>query len=254
MPAEQAGSPVDTDTTSTQLGSCDRGDSYARGEGIQAYKYTCVSGNLHYIPYHDSGCSSPFSEGAFEATLLGIMASAMHQRDLDDGDYSGPSTASYASYLRDHCTFNAPFRVTGSCVNLLSCNFDGQHIYLSGRTSYTPTNVCSRTPPPPPTSRRRSASYSSYDSSYTPPPPSYSGYSERLDNDVKAATGIMLVLYILLSILIGFFPCWVFCCAHQNCIKDHSEKGEKPTCGAWIVCVIIFVITVRDPPCVSPTL
>jgi hypothetical protein len=88
-----------------------------------------------------------------------------------------------------------------------------------------------------------------------PPPPSgggsYSSYSsggardfDDLDGELAAATGITLVFYVILMAIIGFFPCLVFCCAHQQCIKNHSMKGEKPTCCAWSVCLIVFALTV----------
>jgi hypothetical protein len=65
-----------------------------------------------------------------------------------------------------------------------------------------------------------------------------------LDGELAAATGITLVFYVILMAIVGFFPCLVFCCAHQQCIKNHSMKGEKPTCCAWSVCLIIFALTV----------
>ena len=86
---------------------------------------------------------------------------------------------------------------------------------------------------------------SSYSSSYS----SYAGEREEQDlwNGLEDASGILFLLYILFALLIAFFPCIVFCCAHQQCITERKAKGETPTCCAWAVCTIIFILTVSTP-------
>ena len=68
--------------------------------------------------------------------------------------------------------------------------------------------------------------------------------ADEIEAEVAAATGILLVFYLLVSVVVGFFPCIVFCVAHQQCIAPHQERGEQPTCCAWTTCVLIFAVTV----------
>eukprot|EP01043_Picozoa_sp_COSAG02_P051945 COSAG02_NODE_5531_length_4252_cov_2.279316_5_plen_294_part_00 len=88
--------------------------------------------------------------------MLGIVARAAHSSD------PSTSVSTYRRVFSNYCTFNAPFAVTSSCVTMASCNFDGDHIYQSGRTTYSPSDICSSS-----SSRRRSSSsYSSSSSTY----------------------------------------------------------------------------------------
>eukprot|EP01043_Picozoa_sp_COSAG02_P039559 COSAG02_NODE_3132_length_7308_cov_6.430157_3_plen_127_part_00 len=68
--------------------------------------------------------------------------------------------------------------------------------------------------------------------------------ADVLEAQVAAATGVLLVIYVILAILITFFPCIVFLCAYQQCISQHKIRGETPTCCAWTTCIIIFCLTV----------
>ncbi len=62
--------------------------------------------------------------------------------------------------------------------------------------------------------------------------------------EIGAATGLGLVLYIILVVVIFLFPCIVFLCAYQQCISTHKMRGETPSCCAWTTCIIIFCLTV----------
>lgn len=72
------------------------------------------------------------------------MARGAHDAAVSEGDYS-VSVSDFRSVFRSYCSFRAPFEVTGSCVNVLSCNFDGDHIYMSTKTTYSPSDICSTT-------------------------------------------------------------------------------------------------------------
>ena len=65
-----------------------------------------------------------------------------------------------------------------------------------------------------------------------------------MEAEFAAATGVALVIYVILAVVIGFFPCIVFLCAYQQCISNHKMRGETPTCCAWTTCIIIFCVTV----------
>ena len=67
---------------------------------------------------------------------------------------------------------------------------------------------------------------------------------DELKAEIGAATGIALIFYIILSIVVTCFPCIVFGCAYQQCISTHKLRGEKPTCCAWATCLIIFALTI----------
>ena len=67
---------------------------------------------------------------------------------------------------------------------------------------------------------------------------------DELKAEIGAATGIALIFYIILSIVVTCFPCIVFGCAYQQCISTHKLRGENPTCCAWATCLIIFALTI----------
>jgi hypothetical protein len=127
----------------------------------------------------------------------------MHQQDLADGDHSGRSTAEYASTLRAHCAFDAPFRV-GSCDNVVSCNFDGRRIYMSSLKSYTPSNICS-------------------------PAPSVETEEQQLERDLEKWRGIALFGLVVFLLALLFLPCLVFGC------------GAPPGCDASVTTVSLAV-------------
>jgi hypothetical protein len=106
------------------------------------------------VPYHDSSCFQAFTERQYEDSLTGYLARITYEAAIADGDYCC-SVSDYREVYEGHCTFNLPFQVTSSCVNMVSCSFSGEHVYISGRTSFSPGNICSR-----------SSSYVSSGSSY----------------------------------------------------------------------------------------
>ena len=67
------------------------------------------------------------------------MARAGAQASMD-----GVSVSEFRRELDRICTINLPFEVSTSCVTMLSCNRDGFQSYVSGRTAYSPSDICSR--------------------------------------------------------------------------------------------------------------
>ncbi len=127
--------------------------------------------------------------------MLGFLARGAH-----DSDYS-TSVSTYRRVFDAHCTITAPFAVTSSCVLMISCNFDGDHIYLSGHTTYSPSNICSS-----------SSSYSSSSSSsYSP-----SSYSPSSSSSHVSYTGLKWLFYIFVLL-----PCYIIC-------KCCCKKDDPP--------------------------
>ena len=147
-------------------------------------------------------------------------------------DYCCDSSCTYCG-PQDYCETESPFQAHSGV-----CNPDYHGAVCANY--YVLQDL-----PPTSSRRRRSSSYSSYSSSYS----SYAGEREEEDlwNLLEGASGILFLLYILFALVIAFFPCIVFCCAHQQCITERKAKGETPTCCAWAVCTIIFILTVSAP-------
>ena len=117
---------------------------------------TALRGRLHLVPYHDSSCRRPFTEREYEDALLGVMARSAHASD------TSTSVSEYTRLFDRFCTFDAPLEVSTSCVTMLSCNFNGDHIYMSRSFTYSPSDICS-TPDysaGEPTASKRVAMYS----------------------------------------------------------------------------------------------
>ena len=165
---------------------------------------TMLRGRLHYVPYHDSSCRRAFTEGEFEDAMLGFMARGAHSEDYST------SVSTYRRIFGDYCTVNAPFAVTTSCVTVLSCNFDGDHIYMSGRTTYSPSDICSSS-----SSRRRSSS--SYSSSSYSPSSSTHGSS--------SSTHVSLVGMKWLFYIFVLLPCYII---GKCCCKKDDPPAQTP--------------------------
>jgi hypothetical protein len=169
-----------------------------------------LSGHLHYVPYHDSSCSQAFTERQYEDALIGYLARITYEDAIADGEYCC-SVSDYREVYEGHCTFNLPFQVTSSCVNMLSCSFSGEHVYISGRTSFSPSNICSRGS----SYGSSGSSYGSSGSSYGSSGSSYHSGSSSSPSGVKAFFYAFFVL-----------PCCLLRCLWRSCKNDDPPPAQ----------------------------
>lgn len=67
---------------------------------------------------------------------------------------------------------------------------------------------------------------------------------DMLTAEIGGATGLALVAWCICGIIVACWPCLVFKCVNDDYIKPRAQRGQNPSCCAWVVCMIFFFLTV----------